>query len=93
MSDIEKVFYDGLESVRLVDGVVHLKFYNEVNPGPDAKNVPAGEVVLSQTAFLRMYGAMNQLIGQLEKAGLIQRKTAAEPGKAAEPGSGSPNFQ
>ena len=94
MPDTVKVFYDGLETVRLTDGVIHLEFYNEVTSGTETKKVPAGEAVLSQPAFLRAYGAMTDLIGKLEAAGLIKRKTA-EPGSkpAAETSSGSPNFE
>ena len=96
MADTVKVFYDGLENVRLADGVIHLDFFNEVNTGTETKKVPAGEVVLSQTAFLRAYGAMTNLIGQLEAAGLIKR-TVHQTGKPAGPDTpdtpASPNFQ
>jgi len=93
MNNTEKMFCDGVENVRLTDGVFHMGFYNIVRLGAEDKKVPAGEVVLSQPQFLRLYGAMTNLMEQLEKAGVIKRK-AAEPGKAsadAEPAS--PNFE
>ena len=94
MSDTVKVFYDGMETVRLTDGVIHLEFYNLTGSGDGEKRVPAGEVILSQTAFLRAYGAMTNLVEQLEAAGVIKRTAPAESGKpAGEPGSGSPNFE
>ena len=97
MKNTTKVFYDGLENVRLTDGVVHLEFFNLAESGDTPKREPAGEVVLSQPAFLRMYGAMTSLIGQLEAAGLIKR-TAPAAEKAPDAAAGndapaSPNFQ
>ena len=92
MSNIEKVFYDGLETVRLTEGVIHLEFFNLVKNGKEAKRIPAGEVIMSQSSFLRAYGAMTDLVDQLEKAGLVKR-TPSEPGKKAETGTGSPNFE
>ena len=92
MGNTSKVFYDGLENIRMVEGVIHLDFY-DIN---GKTKVPAGEVVLSQTAFLRMYGAMTNLIGQLEAAGLVKR-TTGENGKPTGPDAAdapaSPNFQ
>jgi len=97
MSNIGKVFYDGLENIRLTDGVIHLAFYNVDGTGNSEKKEPAGEVVLSQQAFLRAYGAMTNMVNQLEKAGLVKRKDAEEtkPTAGEDGGSaaGSPNFQ
>ena len=97
MANMEKVFYDGMENIRLVDGVIHLSFYNLIGNGE--KKEPAGEIVLSQQAFLRGYSAMENLVSQLEKAGLVKRKGAenSEPapagGENRGPAAGSPNFQ
>ena len=65
MSDMKKVFYDGMGTVRMADGVVHMEFFNLT---ADEKKEPAGELVLSQRAFLRAFAAMENLIGQLEAA-------------------------
>ena len=107
MSAAEKVFYDGMENIRLGDGVIHLTFYNLKGSGNDEKREPAGEIVLSQQAFLRAFGAMENLVSQMEKAGIVKRRGPEAAAAAAAPGSspapnqgeggpaagGSPNFQ
>ena len=108
MKDTCKVFYDGLENIRLTDGVIHLAFYNVVENGNEEKKETAGEIVLSQQAFLRAFSAMENMVSQLEKAGLVKRKGAegvkapapaageSKPvpgGSGAAPAAGSPNFQ
>ena len=89
MSVTTKVFYDGMESVKLSDGVVHMEFFNLIAGENGGRKTLAGEIVLSQQAFLRAYAVMEDLVRQLEKAGLIKRKSQ-EAGKTA---AGSPNFQ
>lgn len=99
MANMEKVFFDGMENIRLTDGVIHLSFYNNPGNGNEDKKEPAGEIVLSQQAFLRAYGAMTNLVEQLEKAGLVKRKGAEAPNPKPAPAeggtsaAGSPNFQ
>ena len=99
MGNMEKVFYDGMENIRLTDGVIHMSFYNNPGNGNEDKKEPAGEIVLSQQAFLRAYGAMTSLVEQLEKAGLVKRKGAEAPnpkpagGENKGSAAGSPNFQ
>ena len=103
MGNTGKVFFDGMENIRLVDGVIHLSFYNLTASGNGEKKEPAGEIVLSQQAFLRAFSAMENLVSQLEKAGLVKRKApegAPNPAPAPVRGEsggpaagGSPNFQ
>ena len=106
MKDTCKVFYDGLENIRLTDGVIHMAFYHFAGNGNEEKREPAGEIVLSQQAFLRAFGAMESMVAQLEKAGLVKRKgpedvkpavpgeTKPVPGGSGPaPAAGSPNFQ
>ena len=102
MGDTGKVFFDGMENIRLVDGVIHLSFYNLTAGGNGEKKEPAGEIVLSQQAFLRAFSAMENLVSQLEKAGLVKRKapeaspaapSPARGGSGGPAAGGSPNFQ
>ena len=97
MGNMEKVFFDGMENIRLTDGVIHMSFYNNPGNGNEDKKEPAGEIVLSQPAFLRAYGAMTNLVEQLEKAGLVKRKSPEEtketPAAGGSSPAGSPNFQ
>ena len=97
MKDTGKVFYDGMENIRLVDGVIHMTFYNLTGSGNEEKKESAGEIVLSQQAFLRAFGAMGNLVSQLEKAGLVKRKNLEDPkpvpGEGGAAAAGSPNFQ
>lgn len=97
MKEMNKIFYDGMESVKLVDGVIHMEFFNMVGKGNAEEKVTAAELVLSQQAFLRAYSAMENLVGQLEKAGLIKRKAPETTGTASPApvtaAPASPNFQ
>ena len=99
MKDTGKVFYDGMENIRLVDGVIHMTFYNLTGSGNEEKKEAAGEIVLSQQAFLRAFSAMENMVSQLEKAGLVKRRNPDAPNPAPVRGEGgpatggSPNFQ
>jgi hypothetical protein len=98
MKDTGKVFYDGMENIRLTDGVIHLEFYNLTRSGNEEKKEPAGEIVLSQQAFLRAFSAMENLVAQLEKAGMVKRRSPENTKPAPGDGGGaavggSPNFQ
>ncbi len=97
MGNTAKMFYDGVENIRLVDGVIHIEFYNIIRTGQTEKREPAYEIVLSQPAFLKAYGAMANMVDQLEKAGLVKRKSPEEaketPAAGGNSPAGSPNFQ
>lgn len=92
----ERIFVDGIESISLIEGMVRLELFNYI---PD-KNHKQGErpefevtseMIMSPQSFMRAFNAMQNLVGQLEKAGVVRKNdsTAAE----AQPAQGvSPNF-
>jgi len=94
MQKNDRIFVDGMSSVKLMDGVVRMEFFNNLGSSRDPRPEPCGEIVMSQQAFLRAYNAMEDLMRQLVQAGIVKRHTEGGEGAgdAAAPG-GSPNFQ
>ena len=94
MQKNDRVFVDGMTSVKLMDGVVRMAFFNNLGTSRDPAPQPCGEIVMSQQAFLRAFNAMEDLMRQLVQAGIVKRRTG-EGSEAAGSGGGpeSPNFQ
>ena len=90
----DRIFVDGLSTVKMTDGVIVMEFFNNrKSAGADIEE-PAGEVVMGQRGFLRAYQAMEDLINKMEQAGIVQRKNsnqAASTQNAPEPASS--NFE
>ena len=90
----DRIFVDGLSTVKMTDGVIVMEFFNNrKSAGADIEE-PAGEIVMGQRGFLRAYQAMEDLINKMEQAGIIQRKNSAKaPGAPVVQDSVSPNFE
>ena len=100
----ERRFIDGIESISLMDGMVHLELYNYISGSQKEKGQrPEMEVVeeliLNTQGFLRAFSAMQNLVGQLEQAGIIKKNEndVATPVKAelvddAPASTASPNW-
>ena len=88
MTKNDRIFVDGMAAVKMVEGVIQMSFFNNINN----QREKCGEICMSQQAFLNAFGAMENLINQLVEAGIVQRNgnTPAEPPKAA---ADSPNFE
>lgn len=88
----DRIFVDGVSSVKMTNGVILMDFFNN-----NDQNVPenCGEIVMSQQAFLRAYNAMDDLLKQMLAAGVIRRtdNNAKENTAAPKSGSASPNFE
>ena len=96
MQKSDRVFVDGMSSVKLMDGVVRMEFFNNLGTTREPQPQPCGEIVMSQQAFLRAYNAMEDLMRQLVQAGIVKRHTEGENenGDAGiGTGGASPNFQ
>ena len=94
----DRVFVDGMTSVKLMDGVVRMEFFNNLGTSRNPEPESCGEIVMSQQAFLRAFNAMEDLVRQLVQAGVVKRRAAGENAPAegsgtVPPAEASPNFQ
>lgn len=78
---MEQYFCDGLEEISVVSGVVRIDFFRYTNGAKDKNGRPPREhshrVLLSQEAFMQTYGALGQVLKQLEQKGMLQRRPEA----------------
>ena len=90
----DRIFVDGLSTVKMTDGVIVMEFFNNrKSAGADIEE-PAGEVVMGQRGFLRAYQAMEDLINKMEQAGIVQRKNSNQATSTQNaPETASPNFE
>lgn len=91
MTKNDRIFVDGMASVKMVEGVIQISFFNNINN----QREKCGEICMSQQAFLNAFGAMENLIDQLVKAGIVQRhdNPAENDGASHKITGGSPNFE
>ena len=77
---IEDKFFDGVGNVAVQGGVARVELTRQISMGPSEEK-PAQQVdmrlVMPMDAFLRMYQALGQIIGQMEEKGVVRRKDAA----------------
>ena len=103
MAIAEELFADGVAGVGLVGGMVRLDFVSLSSADQDAEGKPLmtfrQRVVMPPDGFLRAFVAMQNLVQQLEQAGLVvknQASTATDPSAAgrlpASPAPKTPNF-
>lgn len=89
----DRIFVDGLASVKMTNGVVLFDFYNEQGEEGNSTRESCGEIVMSQQAFLQAYGAMEDLLKKMIDAGIVRRNSNAQiAGSAGPDESNSPNF-
>ncbi len=91
MNKNDRIFVDGMASVKMVEGVIQMAFFNNINN----QREKCGEICMSQQAFLNAFGAMENLIDQLVAAGIVQRhdNPDANNGASHKVAGGSPNFE
>ena len=93
----ERIFVDGLGTVKLSNGVVQFEFFNNATVNGQEVKESCGQIVMPQQAFLLAYGAMDELMKKMLDAGLIRRKddaaAPAAPAAAPQKSAGSPNFE
>ena len=85
----DRIFVDGLATVKMANGVILMDFFN--NNANDVQE-SCGEIVMSQQAFLRAYNAMDDLLKQMIAAGIVRRNDNADGNAAPAADSASPNF-
>ena len=76
---VEDKFFDGVGNVAVQGAVARVELTRLVELGGGADNKPAQQVdmrlVMPMDAFLRMYQAMGQIVGQMEEKGVVCAKT------------------
>ena len=95
----KRIFVDGVESISMVEGMIHLELFNYI-PGPKPENSgtpreKGSELIMPPQGFLRAFAAMEQLVQQLADAGVISRskpQAAASAPDESRKAPESPNF-
>ncbi len=75
---MEQHFCDGLEEVSVVSGVVRIDFFRYTTGPKDKNGRPPREhshrVLLSPDAFVQTFGALQEVVKQLEQKGMLKRR-------------------
>ena len=96
----KRSYIDGIESISFMENMVHMQLFNFISDKQkDKKQRPemeiTGELIMTPQGFLRAFSAMQNLVNQLEKAGVVHKNDALKDNdvlaKEQKPDS-SPNF-
>jgi hypothetical protein len=94
-------YIDGIETISFMEGMVHMELFNYI----PTKNQQKGqrpdmeiteELILTPQGFLRAFAAMQNLVNQLEQAGVVKKNADAAETKVITPEvvtNSSPNFK
>lgn len=81
MSDSNFVYSDGITNVSLSGGVIRIEWYAVAGSPPVEGQTPEREVVqtmvMSPQGFLETAGSFNNLLQQMDQAGMLRRVEAA----------------
>ncbi|MBU8902444.1 MAG: hypothetical protein KOO69_06870 [Victivallales bacterium] len=71
-------FVDGIESISFMEGMVHIELFNYIDGSQKGKGrrpepEVAEELIFNPQGFLQAFTAMQNLVGQLEDAGVIKK--------------------
>ena len=74
----DRKFIDGIESISFMEGMVHLELFNYIAGSQKEKGQRpeleiTEELILTPQGFLRAFSAMQNLVKQLEQAGVVRR--------------------
>lgn len=74
MSDLKEIFFDGVESIHILNGTVRMDMFtlqppkeSNGNPVPEVKE----RVIVSLQTFLNMHTSMKKLVDKLIEDGLV----------------------
>ena len=90
-SIVPEIFTDGVGRYRFSGGVVRIDLVSATEPAneeKEAQTTVTHRLILSPEGFLRTVSAMNTLLNQLVKAGVVKQERRQEPaggGEAADP--------
>lgn len=74
----ERKFVDGVESISFMEGMVRLELFNYIagsqkQKGQHPEMDVVEELIFTPQGFLRTFAAMQNLVTQLEQAGVIKK--------------------
>lgn len=74
MKQIKETFFDGVETIHLLNSTVRMDFFTLQPPKEGEKPVPEVQerIVMPIQSFLNMHAAMQQIIDKLVENGLIK---------------------
>jgi ribosomal protein S19E (S16A) len=93
----KRKFVDGVESISFMEGMVHLELFNYIAGSQKEKGKRpeleiTEELIFTPQGFLRAFSAMQNLVNQLEQAGVVRKnENAASPVEAEVVEEGSVN--
>ena len=94
MNKDDRIFVDGLASVKMTNCVVIMNFYNNIERNGVKAQEDCGEIIMSQQSFLQAYSAMDDLLKKMIDAGLVRRNNGdSTPAAAPAANNASPNFE
>ena len=94
-------YIDGVEAISFMEGMVHMELFNYI----PTKNQPKGqrpeleiteELIMTPQGFLRTFSAMQNLVAQLEQAGVVKKNENVADAEVITPevvNNSSPNFK
>lgn len=73
MKQVQETFFDGVETIHILNSTVRLDFFTLQPPQEGQKPVPEvrTRVVMPVQSFLNMHAAMQQIIDKLVENGLV----------------------
>ena len=79
MNKIKENFFDGVETIHLLNSTVRMDFFTLQPPKEGEKPVPEvhERVVMPIQSFLNMHAAMQQIIDKLVENGLVKTQQPA----------------
>lgn len=74
-------FVDGVETISFMEGMVHMELFNYI-PGSQKQKGQrpleiTEELIMTPQGFLRAFSAMQNLVTQLEQAGVVRKNDNA----------------
>ena len=93
-------YVDGVETISFMEGMVHMELFNYL----PTKHQPKGqrpelevseELIMTPQGFLRTFSAMQNLVAQLEQAGVVKKNENTKEADIITPevvANSSPNF-
>ena len=84
---VPEIFTDGVGRCRFSGGVVRIDLVSAIeaaNSEKEAQTNVTNRLILSPEGFLRTVSAMNTLLNQLVKAGVVKQERRQEPAASGE---------
>jgi hypothetical protein len=94
-------YVDGVEAISFLEGMVHMELFNYLPTKTQAKGQRpeleiTEELIMTPQGFLRTFSAMQNLVTQLEQAGVVKKNNNAKEAEVVTPEvvkNSSPNFK